>query len=82
MRRARTITAWALLAGSIIGWPVSMLTWAKDEPPFVLSLSWLAIILASAELLTASQVHEEQGRGNGQPKASGNQPADDTVEER
>jgi len=60
MRRARTITAWILLAGSLIAWPVSMLTFAKNEPPFVLSLSWLAIALACAELLTSSQVHEEQ----------------------
>jgi uncharacterized membrane protein YfcA len=60
-RRARVIAAWILLAGSVIGWPVSALTVARDEPPFILGLSWLAIILASAELLTSSQVHEEQG---------------------
>lgn len=60
-RRIRVILAWTLLAGSIIGWPLSALTVAKNEPPFILGLSWLAIILASAELLTSSQVHEEQG---------------------
>jgi uncharacterized membrane protein YfcA len=65
-RRARVIAAWILLVGSIIGWPLSALTLAKNEPPFVLSLSWLAIILASAELLTSSQVHEEQGDNNGE----------------
>jgi uncharacterized membrane protein YfcA len=64
-RRARTVAAWCLLAGSAIGWPVSALTVARDEPQFVLGLSWLAIILASAELLTSSQVHEEQGDNNG-----------------
>ena len=63
MRRARTKAAWVILVGAVIGWPASMLTFAKDEPPFVLSLSWLAIILAAAELLTASQVHEEQADG-------------------
>lgn len=62
-RRARVILAWTLLVASVIGWPASMLTVAKNEPPFVLSLSWLAIILAAAELLTSSQVHEEQGEG-------------------
>lgn len=62
MKRARTVIAWCLLVAALIGWPVSMLTIAKDEPPFVLSLSWLAIILASAELLTASQVHEDQDK--------------------
>lgn len=60
-RRARVIAAWVLLVGSIIGWPVSAITVAKGEPPFILGLSWLAIILAAAELLTSSQVHEEQG---------------------
>lgn len=66
-RRIRVIVAWVLLAGSIIGWPLSAFTLAKDEPPFVLSLSWLAIILASAELLTSSQVHEEQGDQEDKP---------------
>lgn len=60
-RRARTIAAWILLAGSCIGWPLSTLTWARDEPPFVLGLSWLAIILTAWDILTTSQVHEEQG---------------------
>ncbi|WIM97704.1 hypothetical protein ACTOB_001252 [Actinoplanes oblitus] len=59
-RRARTIGAWILLVGSIIGWPVSAVLWAQDEPPFVLGLSWLAIILTAADLLATSQVHEEQ----------------------
>jgi ribose/xylose/arabinose/galactoside ABC-type transport system permease subunit len=58
--RARTITAWVLLVGSLIGWPVSMLTVARGEPPFVLSLSWLAIVIESASLLTSAQVRENQ----------------------
>lgn len=53
-----------LLIGAIIGWPVSALTVAKGEPPFVLGLSWLAIILTSADLLSTSQVHEGQGGGD------------------
>lgn len=60
LRRARTIAAWILLVGSCLGWPVSALTWARDEPQFVLGLSWLAIILTSADLLSTSQVAEEQ----------------------
>lgn len=59
-RRARTVAAWVLLVGATIGWPVSMFTWASTEPPFVLSLSWLAIVIESASLLTSSQVHEQQ----------------------
>jgi hypothetical protein len=60
VRRLRTIGAWFFLVGSCIGWPVSAVTWARDEPRFVLGLSWLAIILTSADLLSTSQVHEEQ----------------------
>lgn len=53
-----------LLIGAIIGWPVSALTVAQNEPPFVLGLSWLAIILTSADLLSTSQVHEDASGGN------------------
>lgn len=60
IRRARTIAAWMLLIGATIGWPVSMFTWARGEPPFVLSLSWLAIVIEAANLLTSSQVREDQ----------------------
>jgi hypothetical protein len=65
LRRARTILAWMLLGGSLIGWPVSALTLARDEPQFVLGLSWLAITLTAMDLLTSSQVHEEQGEDEG-----------------
>lgn len=61
MRRARTIGAWALLAAAIIGWPIGALTVFRDEPQGILGLSFLAIIIECASLLTASQVHEENG---------------------
>lgn len=60
LKRARTFLAWALIAGGIVGWPLSALTVAKDEPQFVLGLSWMAIILTALDLLTSSQVHEDQ----------------------
>lgn len=60
LRRLRTLGAWVLLIGALIGWPVTQLTIARDEPPFTLGLSWLAIILTAADLLSTSQVHEEQ----------------------
>jgi hypothetical protein len=63
-QRARTITAWILLGGSLIGWPVSMVTFAKGEPPSVLSLSWMAIVIEAGSLLTASQVREKQEDGD------------------
>jgi hypothetical protein len=58
--RIRTIAAWALLVGSAIGWPLSAVTWARHEPQFILGLSWLAIILTAADLLSTSQVYENQ----------------------
>lgn len=64
-KRVRTVAAWVLLVGSTIGWPVSMLSWAKHEPPFILSLSWLAIVIEAASLLTSSQVRENQEPGDG-----------------
>ncbi len=40
--------AWILVSGlAIIGWPVSQLTVARSEPPFILALSWLAMIQAA-----------------------------------
>lgn len=65
IRRARTVTAWALLAGSIIGWPISAVTVFRSEPQGILGLSFLAIIIASAELLTSSQTAEDVAN-NGQ----------------
>jgi hypothetical protein len=62
VRRARTVAAWILLAGSVIGWPVTATTVFRHEPQGVLGLSFLAIIVEAASLLTASQVHEQQGR--------------------
>lgn len=52
--------AWTLLVGSLIGWPLSALLWAKDEPQFVLGLSWLAITLTALDLLKTSRVHRDQ----------------------
>lgn len=59
-RRVRVAVAWCLLGGSIVGWPVSALTWAANEPPFILGLSWLAIILTAWDIVQTSEVHEEQ----------------------
>jgi hypothetical protein len=63
VRRARTVAAWVLLVGSVIGWPVAALWLARDEPQFVLGLSFLAIIIESASLLTSSQVAEDVNDG-------------------
>jgi hypothetical protein len=57
--RLEVLLAWVLLIGSLIGWPVSALTWAKEEPQFILGLSWLAISLTALDLLKSSRVHRD-----------------------
>lgn len=56
MIRARLVASWILLIGSLIGWPLSALTFARDEPQFILALSWLAITLTAADLLSTTDV--------------------------
>lgn len=58
--RARIVLAWVLLVAGLIGWPLSMLTVAKDEAPFTLSLSWLAIVLTAVDILATQDVRREQ----------------------
>lgn len=64
MKHARVIFAWVLLVGSLVAWPISALTVAKSEPQFVLGLSFLAIVIEAANLLTTSQVHRDQDDGS------------------
>jgi hypothetical protein len=54
--RFRRCLAIALLIGSLIGWPVSALTWAADEPQFILGLSWLALTLTALDILATTDV--------------------------
>lgn len=61
--RARIILAWVLLVGSLVGWPLSMFVWATEEPPFVLSLSWMAITLTALDILFTAQVQKKQDEG-------------------
>ncbi len=42
-KRVRVWAGWTLLVGSLMGWPASI--WFTDEPVFILSLSWFAIVL-------------------------------------
>jgi uncharacterized membrane protein YfcA len=60
VKRAEVILAWTLLVGSLIGWPLSALTIARDEPQFILGLSWLAITLTAMDFLKSSRVHRDQ----------------------
>lgn len=59
--------AWCLLVASLIGWPVSALTWAKDEPQFILGLSWLAITFTAYDILKSSRVHVSVGEKDEKP---------------
>lgn len=59
MTKARIVAAWVILITAIIGWPVSQLTVAKHEPPFILALSWLAIILTALDVLQTTNVRKD-----------------------
>jgi hypothetical protein len=57
--RAQLILAWVLLVGSAIAWPISQLTVARGEPPFVLGLSWFAIVLGAWNTIVTTQVNKD-----------------------
>ncbi len=57
-RLARILTVVAL-----IGWPVTQFTIARDEPPFILGLSWLAIILTFLDIAATTDVREKADEG-------------------
>jgi hypothetical protein len=50
---------WTLLVASIVGWPLSSLTFARGEPPTVLGLSWLALGFAAAGVLVTAQAQQK-----------------------
>lgn len=60
MTKLRIYLAWLLLIVSLVGWPVSQLTVARGEPPFILGLSWLAIIITAIDVLSTQDVRHEQ----------------------
>lgn len=44
MKTFRRALAGVMLVGGVVMWPIAALTWAKNEPQFVLGLSFLALI--------------------------------------
>jgi hypothetical protein len=58
--RWRRRAAVALIVVTLVGWPLSALTWAKEEPQFVLALSWLAITLTAVDVAFTADVRVEQ----------------------
>lgn len=60
----RRRAAIALLLATVVMAPVSAFTFAKDEPPTVLWLSWGAIFLTCADIAATTDVRvkeEEKG---------------------
>lgn len=58
-RKVRSYIALGAFLLTPIAWPITALTVARDEPQFVLGLSWLAIMFTAWDVLTTSQVFEE-----------------------
>lgn len=58
--RWRRRAALVLVVASLIGWPLSALTFARDEPQFILALSWLAITITAVDVAATTDVRAEQ----------------------
>lgn len=43
--KVRIAISWTCFIAGAVLWPVSMFTFAKEESPVTLSLSWFAIVL-------------------------------------
>lgn len=58
--------SWLLLVGSLVGWPVSALTFAANESKTILGLSWAAITIGALGNVIAARV-QRAVRNGGQP---------------
>ena len=54
--KLRRRLALVLLFGTLAGWPLSALVWARDEPQFILGLSWLALTLTALDVVATTDV--------------------------
>lgn len=59
LERAWVAIGWTLLLGSLIGWPLSALTFASGEPLVVLSLAWVALAYSAANVLNNAQTQKK-----------------------
>jgi hypothetical protein len=57
--KVRRIGAGLMFLTTLVAWPVSMLTFAKNEPPSILSLSWLALTLTCLDIWATTDVREK-----------------------
>jgi len=62
--RSNVRIAWALFAGSLIGWAITAFTIARDEPQVILGISWLAITLTAWDIIRTSNVEAKQEDGD------------------
>lgn len=60
--RAAEVLFWV----SVVGWPASQMTVAHGEPPFILALSWFAIIFTAIDIMITTDVHRKQDEDNGE----------------
>lgn len=44
---------WIMVGASLIGWPLSAITFAKEEPATILGISWGALIFAGYSVVVA-----------------------------
>lgn len=58
--RTRRRAAAVVLDLSLVLWPVAALTFARDEPQWVLGLSFLAITFTCLDVLYTADVRHEQ----------------------
>jgi hypothetical protein len=58
--KVRVWGAWALLVGSLIAWPITALTVFREEPQGILGLSFLAIVLTAADIVSTQDVRKQQ----------------------
>lgn len=66
----RRRAALVLVVVTLLGWPLSACTVAKEEPPFILALSWLAIAITALDVAATTDVRKEQegDAGDGEPE--------------
>lgn len=58
--KVRFYLAWAMLITTLVLWPISIFTFARTEPPVVLSLSWLAITITAWDVVSTASVRVKQ----------------------
>lgn len=56
--------AYVMLVFCVIGWPVSALTIAKEEPQVVLGLSWLALAYSAVTTIIAARIAKRQDKAS------------------